>query len=122
MRTPSTPADRWSFWERSLAGENPEVYENEPQTGYYALRKFDYSAWRNGPFIPARIWWEPGLIDPETGELLTDERCRAEIDGKEVNPWSSWTWIARRPITEAEWQWLTAQSPLLPTKIPPKRR
>ena len=120
MRTPSTPAERWLFWERSIAGERAEVYENEPQSGYYAVRKFDYHVWRTGPFLPARVWWEPGQTDPDTGELLGDERCRAEIDGKEVNPWTTWTWLARRPITETEWKWLSAMSPLLPSK-PPRR-
>lgn len=121
MREPSTPEQRWSWWERAVAGEAPPVHERDPQAGFFAVRKFRYGEWVQGPYVPARVWWEPGEIDPDTGELLTDERCRAEVDGKEVNPWNSWTWIARRPIAEAEWKWLRAQSPLLPTKVPPKR-
>jgi hypothetical protein len=120
VRTPSTPAERWAWWEAAVAGEAPPVHEAEPQTGFFAVRRFRYGDWRQGPFVPARVWWEPGEIDPETGELLSDERCRAEIDGKPADPWSKWTWIARRPISESEWKWLKAQAPLLPKTIPPK--
>ncbi len=97
------------------------VHEGEPQAGFYAVRKFRYGEWPTGPFIPARIWWEPSQIDPETGELLSDEQCRAEVDGQRVDPWRDWTWIARRPISETEWKWLRAMSPLLPKRIPHRR-
>lgn len=121
MREPSQPADRWAWWEAFLAGEEPPTHDYEPQAGFFKVRKFRYGDWPTGPFIPARVWWEPGEIDPETGELLSPEICRAEIDGRPVDPWSKWTWLARRPITESEWMWLKALSPLLPTK-PPKRQ
>jgi len=122
MREPSSPEQRWAWWEAAVAGRDPPVHDNEPQAGFFAVRKFHYGQWARGPFVPVRVWWEPGEIDPETGELLTDERCLAEVDGKPVNPWRSWTWIARRPISLSEWEWLRAQSPLLPSKPPPKRR
>lgn len=122
MRQPSTPEQRWSWWEAAVDGQNPPVSEDEPQAGFYAVRKFRYGEWVKGPFVPARVWWEPGEIDPETGELLSDERCCAEVDGKPVNPWRSWTWIARRPVSLSEWKWLVAQSPLLPSKIPSRKR
>ena len=122
MREPSTPEQRWAWWEAAVAGDVPPVHDNDPQAGFFAVRKFSYGAWVKGPMVPARIWWEPGEIDPETGELLSDERCCAEVDGKPVNPWSSWTWIARRPIPEMEWKWLKAQSPLLPSKPPPRHK
>ena len=120
MREPSTLDDRWRWWESALAGEAPPVHEMEPQQGYYALRKFRYSDWPRGPYVPARIWWAPSEIDPDTGELLSDEQCLAEIDGERVNAWTSWTFMAKRPISEAEWRFLRALSPLLPSKIPPR--
>lgn len=104
-----------------MAGENPPVHEDEPHQGYFAVRRFRYGEWVKGPFVPARIWWEPGPIDPETGELCGDERLCGEVDGKPINPWRNWTWVAKRPISESEWQWLKAVSPLLPTKIPRRR-
>lgn len=120
MRQPSTPADRWAWWEAAITGERVPVYEEEPQAGFYAVRKFRHVDWPGGPLLPARIWWEPGEIDPDTGELLSDERCLAEIDGKPVDPWRTWTWMARKPIPESEFRWLKALSPLT-GKRPPKR-
>jgi hypothetical protein len=98
MREPSTPAQRWKWWEDAVEGRNPPVHDDDPQAGFFAVRKFRYGEWVKGPFVPARVWWEDGEIDPETGELLSDERLCAE------------------------WEWLKAMSPLLPTKIPPRRR
>lgn len=120
MREPSTPEQRWAWWEAAVEGRQPPVHENDPQAGYFAVRKFRYGDWARGPHVPARVWWESGEIDPETGELMSNEECRAEIDGVFVNPWRTWTWIARRPIPESEWKWLKAQSPLLPSR-PPKK-
>ena len=119
MRSPSSPEQKWAWWEAAIRGEDPPIHENEPQQGYYAVRKFRYGEWPQSPFVPARIWWESD-IDPGTGELLSDERLRGEVDGAPINPWSKWTWLARRPISESEWRWLRAQSPLLPTSIPPR--
>jgi hypothetical protein len=121
MRRPTSLAERWAWWEAAISGEPLPIHEDEPHTGFFAVRKFRYGDWARGPMVPARVWWEPGEIDVETGELLTDERCLAEIDGAPANPWRSWTWLARRPIPENEWQWLKALSPLLPSKIPPKK-
>lgn len=122
MRQPSSPEAKWAWWEASVDGLAPETHESDPQAGFFAVRKFRYGEWVRGPMVPARIWWEPGEIDPETGELVSDERLRGEVDGKPVNPWRSWTWIARRPISLEEWQWLRAMSPLLPNRIPQKLR
>lgn len=121
MRQPTPLEERWRWWEAAVSGAEHATHAEEPQAGFYAVRKFRYGEWPRGPFVPARIWWESGEIDPETGELTSDERLLAEIDGQRVNPWEKWTWIASRPITFSEWSWLRAQSPLLPEKPPPKR-
>ena len=121
MRQPTTPAERWRWWEAALAGDPLPVYEDEPQAGFYRVRKFRYGEWVGGPWVPARVWWENGETDEE-GALLSDETCRAEIDGKGVDPWLSWTWIAKHPITTTEWEWLRAMSPLLPQAIPSRNR
>jgi len=118
MRQPSTLAQKWAWWEAAVNGLDPPIHDGEPQAGFFAVRKFRYGEWVKGPFVPARIWWEPGELDPETGELLSDERCCAEVDGVRVDPWRTWTWLARRPIPEREWEFLKAMSPLLPTKAP----
>ncbi len=119
MRQPTPVEARWSWWLAALAGDEPPVHEADPQCGFFKLRKFRYGEWTKGPWIPARCWLEPGEIDIATGELLSDEKYRMEIDGKEVNPWTSWTRIARHPVTEAEYRYLRAMSPLTARKIPP---
>lgn len=120
MRQPTSISERWEWWERALAGDHLPFYEDKIHCGYFKIRKFPYGQWPKGPFIPARIWMEPGEIDPESGELLSDERWFAEIDGQRKDPWRTWTWLATRPITEDEFKWLTALSPLLPKKLPQK--
>lgn len=118
MRTPSTPDQIWSWWERAIAGAPVEHVEDSPHAGFFKVRKFPYGQWPTGPYVPARCWIEPGEIDPETGELLSDEIIRMEIDGRQVNPWTHWNWIAKNPVSETEWMWLRAMSPLLPERIP----
>lgn len=118
MRQPSSPASRWDWWERAIAGGEPSVHDGEPHAGFFKVRRFAYGKWTKGPFVPARIWWEEPLTDPETGELLADEVLRGEVDGKPVDPWKSWVWLARRPITEEEYEWLRAMSPLFAKRIP----
>jgi hypothetical protein len=121
VREPSTSEERWRWWEAAISGLDPPIHEDEPHAGFFKVRRFRYGEWVGGPFVPARIWWAPPDIDPDTGELAAPEKLLAEIDGKPADPWRNWTWIAARPITEEEWLWLKALSPLLPTKIPPKR-
>lgn len=120
LRQPTGLLERWAWWERAIAGQDVPYTEDEPECGFYRVRKFPYGVWARGPWLPARVWLEPGEIDPETGELLSDEIIKMEIDGKRVNPWTNWSWIAKRPITETQWKQLKAMSPLLP-KNPPSR-
>lgn len=122
MRQPTSPEAKWAWHEAACDGLAPPTYDDTPQVGFYAVRRFRYGEWARGPFVPARIWIEPGEIDPETGELLSDERLCAEIDGKPADPWRTWTWLARRPIPLSEFEWLKALSPLLPTTIPNRPR
>tara|TARA_Y100001947_G_scaffold155109_1_gene160577 strand:+ start:4086 stop:4457 length:372 start_codon:yes stop_codon:yes gene_type:complete len=122
MRQPTPIEERWSWWLAALAGEEVEFHEAEPQCGYFKRRKFRWALWpkQSAPWIPARCWMEPGETDIETGELLSPETYCMEIDGKRVNPWTNWTRIARHPITEEEYRYLTAMSPLTARKIPAK--
>lgn len=82
-------------WHRAmLAGEKPPTYST-PEAGWY-LHKGFYG------MVPASIYWE-GPIDPETGELVGDEVLRCEIGGVQNDPVEAWTWIAKRPISRAEY-------------------
>lgn len=121
MRQPSSLQDRWKWWEAAISSLPEPIHENEVHCGFFRVRKFPYGEWPTGPYVPARIWLDPCDVDEETGELLAPEQYRAEIDGRAANPWSVWTWLAANPVTEEEYQWLKAMSPLLP-KSPPQRR
>ena len=117
MRAPTSAEDKWDWWERAINGEEVTILETEPQCGFFKVRKFRYGEWPKGPWLPARIWMEQD-IDPITGELLSDEIFRMQINGRDVNPWTAWTYVARHPITQTEWEWLRAMAPLRASKIP----
>ena len=81
-------------WHRdALAGKKPPIHEIEPQCGFF-LAKLE------GKLIPGRIFYY-GERD-EDGELNEDEYMRATIGGVEVDLHEGWVLMAKRPITEAE--------------------
>lgn len=112
MREPSSSEARWAWWEAAVSGLNPPRYENEPQVGFYKVRR-----WPRLPYwLPARIWIADGPVDPDTGELLDDEWIFAEIDGERKNPLKVWTWL--HPVSEEDYKWIVASRPLQPNRKP----
>lgn len=95
MRRPTPPEVYESWWRAALAGCRPSVHEDEPQVGFFRTRLV-----RLGPWCPARVWLHQ-VVDPDTGELLEDERLLAEVDGERRNPARAWISLASNPITEA---------------------
>lgn len=92
MRKP-TPHDVLFDWHRrALNGERPPIWESHPQCGFFLTRLV-----ARGAYVPGSIWVEQ-IIDPETGDLIADERYRAEILGEEVEPVDAWLWLSKRPI------------------------
>jgi hypothetical protein len=85
------------------------VQVDEPLAeGYYKVRSR-----KAGPWIPIRIWLEDGERCPETWELLSDQRWKAEwaprLDDTRLFPINPFQFINRaRRITEDEFQWLIA--------------
>lgn len=89
MRRPTPAAVQTAYWrfclKRSDAWLEPEAaarvrYRDmeDPECGFYRTRFL-----RDGPWVPVRIWLDQE-IDPKTGELLSDEIMRAEVDGYEI--------------------------------------
>lgn len=117
MRRPTTREEAWAFWKTATASGNPARFprpvDSEPQAGLYAMRKWRDPAnpWRPGPWVPAQISIRSEIC-AETGELLKDETPVAEIDGRPASALTVWSY--GRIVTRQEWEWLTAQSPLLP--------
>jgi len=95
MRQPTDRSDAWSWW-REHAGSTPPEVPPEPQPGLYKLRRA-----RTGQWVAASIDWEQPT-NPETGELIGDERLVCLVDGWERDPDEVWTMLAGRPVTEAE--------------------
>jgi hypothetical protein len=64
-----------------------------------------------GPWVPIRVWFEDGERDPDTWELLSDQRLRAEWHPRTDNP-RAYSVDPRRffnrahPIDRSEYEWL----------------
>jgi len=71
---------------------------DRPQPGFYRTRLV-----KNGPWVAARIWLDDSI--PERPAVLL-----AEMGGKEVDAFWLWTRVIDQPISEAEFQFLTADA------------
>lgn len=97
MRRPTDRALAWDHWRRRLNGERLEI-TSQPQCGWYRAK-------RRGQWVAVQIDLQQE-IDPETGDLITDERPIAFIgddvfyDAARVG--EIWLHCAAHPITEAE--------------------
>ena len=74
---------------------------NEPQEGFYRRRLV-----RGGPWVPARIWWEYGEVDQESGHKMDDDVLHCLVNGRRRDPYREWLWLAKEPITEAEFNFM----------------
>lgn len=77
-----------------------------PRAGFWKYRMV-----RNGPYVPAMIE-DISERDPETGDLMEDQRFRCVVNGVERD---AWAWAERlnlygTAINEAEYQYLTSVS------------
>jgi hypothetical protein len=97
VRTPTPHEQVWDWHRRALQGERMPIHDSTPQAGYYLARLV-----ARGAYVPGSIWLEQP-VDPDTGELVGDERYRAEILGEEVEPNEAWLWLSKRPICRLEY-------------------
>jgi hypothetical protein len=103
-----TPQEDLFRWHRNALLPEYERDESipttdEPQPGFYKRRLV-----KGGVYVPARIWVCQN-IDEETGELTTDEQVFAEVNGNFADPKQQWSWLCGNPITEAEFNYMTAR-------------
>ena len=102
MRRP-TPVGVLHAWHAAaLRGLSP-ANDGTPRCGWYKRRLV-----RGGVFVPARIWMVQDIC-PETGELLSDEVLRCDVNGCSADPEEAWTWISGHPVTEQEFRYLAAR-------------
>lgn len=102
-RTPTPLAEVYAWHRDALAGKRPAI-TYEVHAGFYKRKLV-----KGGPFVPARIWLHQET-DPETGELVADEVYLCEVDGKRLDAEEQWTWLCSRPITEAEFNFMSADA------------
>jgi hypothetical protein len=102
VRLPTPPHVALAWWAAALTGKALPLIEGEPQCGFYRRRLV-----KGGPWVAARIWLEQET-DPDTGELLSQEVIRCEVDGQTADPLDQWAWLCANPIPEAEYQHLRA--------------
>ena len=83
MYLPNRSETSYSWWRQALLGHFGPIHENDPQPGYYRMRKG-----RGGRWVPAAIWEEK---DKLTLSCL--------VDGVEQDPFEVWTWVCRYPVS-----------------------
>lgn len=112
-RLPTSQEALYDWHRRAMLGEALLVHDSDPHCGWF-VRSYDY----RGPLYPAMIWMVQE-IDPETGELLSDERMRCtvarpgdgwpSIAGHDSDPEYEWASLAKRPISKNEYHILMQQ-------------
>lgn len=99
MRKPSDRHALWDHWRRRVAGEVLPISADEIQCGFYRAKRF-------GQFVGVQIDIV-GATDPDTGELIEQERFAAFIGqdqffGAHVE--DIWLRCGGSPISEQEFE------------------
>lgn len=97
MREPTPDAVSYAWWLAAVSGERLPTHENEVHCGLFKKRLV-----ARGPWVPASIYIER-TVCPETGELLSDEKLRCEINGHPADPFEAWVWLAKHPVDQTEY-------------------
>lgn len=106
IRQPSSMRSLYAWHRAAVAGEAPPRHDGIPEAGWFKTRIV-----RGGPFVPVEIMVER-QIDIETGELASDERLVAIVEGQSRNPASLWTHLT--PISRDEFEALEQRQSDLP--------
>ena len=106
-RQPTTSAQALRWHNQALSDMamhlDIQVDYDDPQVGWFVTRMT-----RGGPMVPARIWLEQEVC-PDTGELLSDEVLKCEINGQPRDAYEVWHWICGEPIEESAFNYLIAR-------------
>jgi hypothetical protein len=82
----------YTYYQSALKGVFGPVHENDPQCGYYRMRRG-----RGGPWIPVAIWREATGSD-QNSEISDSGKLVCLVDGVEREPFEVWTWVCRYPV------------------------
>jgi hypothetical protein len=95
-------SDSYSWWRQALLGQFGPIHENDPQPGYYRMRKG-----RGRPWVPVAIW----VSD-------TGSRLACLVDGLEKDPYEIWTWVCRYPVPYETYVAVAEQGQAWPEDLP----
>jgi len=87
-----------------MVRKNNITLAEDPIPGFYKTKLNG-----KGAEVPARIYIVPGDRD-EFGELESDDIWHCEIDGEPSDPWEQWSYLMGAPISEAEFDYMTARN------------
>ncbi len=98
MRKPTSYSVSHAWYIQVMEGKNPPI-THEPQCGWFKRKLV-----KGGPWVPVSIF----LISPtdEDGNLDGPEEMRCYVNGKAADPGEQWTYVADRPITLQEFDYL----------------
>ena len=82
----------YTYYQSALMGVFGPVHENDPQCGYYRMRRG-----RGGPWVPVAIWREVTGESEITG-ISDSGKLVCLVDGVEKDPYEIWTWVCRYPV------------------------
>ena len=102
----------YTYYQSALKGVFGPVHENDPQCGYYRMRRG-----RGGPLVPVAIWREVTGEKEITG-ILDSGKLVCLVDGKERDPYEIWTWVCRYPVPYETYVAVAEQGQALPEDLP----
>jgi hypothetical protein len=103
MSKPTPYAALYSWHTNAMLGV---LGDDHPTTEDAHCGWFKRKLVKGGPDVPAKLWmYQP---TDESGDLIADEQMFAEVDGKYADPEDQWPWLCSNPISEAEFNHLTA--------------
>jgi hypothetical protein len=103
--------DPYSYWKAALAGENPKMFVDDPQCGFYrnAIKTRDTKG------NSKRVGWLPVAIFMD-GEVMTARAGVRDITGDPLN--ELWSYIAGNPICEETYRSVAEMDQPWPDMVP----
>ena len=100
VRRPTPEHVALAWWRAAVGGDPVPYHLNDIEAGWFKTRL----AYR-GVWWPARIWIV-APTDPETGELVAEERFACEVAGDPADAHEQWPYLSKRPVSLIEYQQL----------------
>jgi hypothetical protein len=96
-----TPLAISHAWHTQALRDGVEVLTEEPQCGWFKRRMV-----KGGPFVAAKIYLRQDVDD--AGDLIDEEILLCEVAGNFKDPQQEWLSLAKRPISESDYEFMMA--------------